>query len=189
MRRDPAPRPLGRSVTSLFTQIPARRADLGWLENIRRLNGQPFLRAHVNQVLDINLYTDAGGRGWGAVLAVPPEGTVAQSVLLDVVSSRLLPNMSIQAVASALRTGLKLCGTFTEAEQKEGSNVRELLATKYAFHALCPALTHLRMDHLVDNSGVAQAYASLTLESLLYTARDSQQIDQFGQFRTLRHEA
>ena len=87
------------------------RAELGfWLENIRRLNGQPFLRAHVNRVLDIDLNTDAGGRGWGAVLAVPPEGTVAESALLEVVSSRLLPNMSIQAVASALRTGLKLCG-------------------------------------------------------------------------------
>ena len=78
------------------------------LKNIRRLNGQPFLRAHVNRVLDIDLNTDAGGRGWAAVLAAPPAGTVGESTLLEVVSSRLLRYMTIQAVASALRTGLKL---------------------------------------------------------------------------------
>lgn len=138
------------------------RAELGfWLDNIQRLNGQPFLRAHINRVLDIDLNTDAGGRGWGAVLAIPPQGTVANAQLLDAVSLRLLPNMTVHAAASALRTGIKLCGSFTEAEQNEGSNVRELLATKYAFHALCPALAHLRMDHLVDNSGVAQALGGL----------------------------
>ena len=72
------------------------------------LNGQPFLREHVDRVLDIDLNTDAGGRGWAVVLAAPPAGTVAESALLEVVSSRLLRNMTIQAVASALRTGLKL---------------------------------------------------------------------------------
>ena len=124
------------------------RAELGfWLENIRHLNGQPFLCAQVNGLLGIDLNNDAGGRGWVAVLAVPPEGTVAESSLLvevlDIVSSRRLPNTTVQAVASALRTGLKLCRTFTEAEQQEGSNVRELLATKYAFHTVCPALAAL----------------------------------------------
>ena len=114
------------------------RAELCFLlKNIRRLNGQPFLRANVNRVLDIDLNTNAGGRGWGAVLAVPRAGTVAESTLLEAVSSRLLSNMTIQAVASALCTGLRLCRTFTDAEQKEGSNVRELLTTKYAFQALC----------------------------------------------------
>ena len=101
----------------------------------------PTLLPRAFQQIDLNI--DAGGRGWGAVLAVPAAGTVAESTLLEAVSSRFLPNMTIQAVASALRTGLKLCRTFTDAEQKEGSNVRELLATKYLFQALCPALAHL----------------------------------------------
>ena len=47
-------------------------------------------------------------------------------------------------MASALGKGVKLCGTFTAAEQLEGFHVREILATKYAFQALCPALAHLR---------------------------------------------
>jgi hypothetical protein len=81
------------------------RAELGfWLGNIKSLNGQPFLSAHVNRVLDIDLNTDACGRGWGAVLAVPPVGTVEDSKLLQIISSRLLPNMTVEAVASALRT-------------------------------------------------------------------------------------
>ena len=134
---------LGGSVTSLLTPIPARSLAFGW-----RISGtsmaSPFC---VNGLLGIDLNNDAGGRGWVAVLAVPPEGTVAESSLLvevlDIVSSRRLPNTTVQAVASALRTGLKLCRTFTEAEQQEGSNVRELLATKYAFHTVCPALAAL----------------------------------------------
>ena len=37
-----------------------------WLDNIHKLKDLPFLRAHINRVLDMDLNTDAGGRGWGA---------------------------------------------------------------------------------------------------------------------------
>ena len=132
-----------------------------WIHNIRRVNGQPFLRAHINRVLDIDLDTDAGGSGWGAVMAVPPDAVLSESTLLAAVANSLLPTITISSVSSALSTGIRLCGTFTGAEMKEGSNVRKLLATKYALHVLGPTLANLRMDHRVDNSGVVQGLGGL----------------------------
>ena len=45
--------------------------------------------------MDIDLNTDAGGHGWGAVIAVPPDCTVAESTLLNVVAKHLLPKMTV----------------------------------------------------------------------------------------------
>jgi hypothetical protein len=72
-----------------------------------------------------------------------------------VVSSRLLPNIKFKR--SRRLCGLKLYGTFPDAEQKEGSNVQELLM----LNALYPAIAHLRMDHLVNNEEVAHALGGL----------------------------
>ena len=57
--------------------------------------------------------------------------------------------------------GIKVCDTFSDAEAAEGSNVRELLATRNSLQTLLPFLTSLSMDHRVDNSGVAIALGGL----------------------------
>ena len=57
--------------------------------------------------------------------------------------------------------GIKVCGTFSEAEAAEGSNIRELLATRNSLQTLRPFLAGLSMDHRVDNSGVAMALGGL----------------------------
>ena len=51
-----------------------------WRSNLRKLNGQPFLRAQIRRTLDVNVDTDAGSNGWGVVLYLPPQTPMATSL-------------------------------------------------------------------------------------------------------------
>ena len=86
-----------------------------WLPQTRSLHDPPFLRAHVNRVLGIDLNTDAGGRCWGAVPASPQTAGSHHPCFSKSYPRASCPTLTVQAVASALCMGLTLCWTFTDA--------------------------------------------------------------------------
>ena len=85
----------------------------------------------VNQqirVIEVDTLLDAGARGWGGVLYLPP-GSHAASASLLLAAGRSLPdNMTLEAIHSVFHDGIRVCGTFSSSEMAECSNVRELLA-------------------------------------------------------------
>ena len=109
------------------------RAELVfWVSRLGKVNGQPFHRQAVHRTMDVNLGTDTSQPGWGTVITLPPNTPADQSALLRAAQLTLPKNMSVQAIVSAVSSGIRICGMFSEAEASESSNARELLATLYS---------------------------------------------------------
>ena len=117
-----------------------------WIQHLRRVNGQPFQRSGQIRVIEADLDTDAGGRGWGGVLYLPPGAVSTASPLLLAAQLALPQSMTLQAIRSALHDGLRVCGQFSPSEMSECSNVRELLANLYTLRALVHFVANLRLD-------------------------------------------
>jgi hypothetical protein len=132
-----------------------------WLHHLRRVNGQPFQRSGQIRVIEADLDTDAGGRGWGGVLYLPPGEISISSPLLLAAQLALPPCMTLQAIYSALHDGLRVCGQFSTSEMAECSNVREILANLYTLQALVRFVTNLRVDRRLDNAGAVQALGGI----------------------------
>ena len=132
-----------------------------WIQNIHRVNGQPFLRALIHRVLHIDLDTDASKIGWGAILYLPDPSQVPDPLILAAARLSLPPRMTLRAIQTALHHGIRLGGMLSPAEAKESSNARELLATLYSFRALLPFLHNLQLDHHMDNLGAVQALGGI----------------------------
>ena len=125
------------------------------------------------------------------------EGTVAESTLLEVISSRLRNDRS-GVFASALCTGLKLCRTFTvQSRMRNRKKVRtsvrnrkkvrtSVLATKYAFQALCQAIAHLPWT---TSSQFRLSNASCSLAEALGGLLPADPDSIFGGSRNLRIQA
>jgi hypothetical protein len=128
-----------------------------WIQNIGRLNGQPFKRGSVLRSIDMDTDTDASKDGWGAVLYLPDITTSVDQRVIKAAMRVLQPNMSMESIKATLQDGIKVKGMFSQEEAKESSNVRELLATKYTFIALREFMKNLRIDHRMDNKGAVQA--------------------------------
>ncbi len=124
-----------------------------WLQHFRRVNGQPFQRAGQTRVIEADLYTDAGGRGWGVILYLPPGDVSTSSPLFLAAQLALPPGMTLQAISSALHNGLRVCGQFSIDKMSECSNGREILANLYTLKALVSFVSNLRVDRRLDNSG------------------------------------
>jgi hypothetical protein len=132
-----------------------------WVEHIQRVNGQPFQRALIRRVLHIDLDTDASQNGWGAVLYLPDPTQAPDPLLLEAAIQGLPCGMSLQAITTALHHGICICGLLSQAEAGESSNARELLATLYTYQALRPFLSHLHINHHMDNLGAVQALGGI----------------------------
>ena len=141
------------------------RAELVfWVSRIGKVNGQPFHREAVHRTMDVNLGTDASQPGWGTVITLPPNTPADQSALLRAAQLTLPKNMSVQAIISAVSSGIRICGMFSEAEASESSNARELLATLYSFKIGIGFLRGMRVDHQMDNMGAVQALGGIIPE-------------------------
>ena len=134
---------------------------LFWIENIHRVNGQPFQRPLIHQVFDIDLDTDASKKGWGAVLYLPEPNQPPDPILLLAARQILPPLMTLEALSTALHSGIRLRGEFSFQECKESSNARELMATLYSFKALLPFLHDLDLNHQMDNLGAVKALGGI----------------------------
>ena len=107
-----------------------------WLQHLSLVNDQPFQRAGQIRVIEADLDTDAGGRGWGGILYLPPGDVSISAPLFLAAQLALPPGMTLQAVSSALHDGLRVCGPFSIDEMSECSNVREILANLYTLKTL-----------------------------------------------------
>ena len=132
-----------------------------WVEHIQRVNGQPFQQALIRRVLHIELDTDASQNGWGAILYLPDPTQAPDPLLLEAAIQGLPCGMSLQAITTALHHGIRICGLLSPAEAGESSNARELLATLYTYQALRPFLSHLHINHHMDNLGAVKALGGI----------------------------
>ena len=90
-----------------------------WITNTPRVNGQPIQRCQQIRVIEVDTLSDAGARGWGGVLYLPP-GSHAASASLLLAARRSLPdNMTLEAIHSVLHDGIRVCGTFSSSEMAE----------------------------------------------------------------------
>ncbi len=69
--------------------------------------------------MEVNLGTDASEPGWGTVITLPLNTPADQSALLQAAKLTLPKNMSIEAITSAVSSGIRICGMFSEAEASE----------------------------------------------------------------------
>ncbi len=111
-----------------------------WIENIHRVNGQPFQRPLIHQVFDIDLDTDASKKAARQILP---------------------PLMTLEALSTALHSGIRLRGEFSFQECQESSNAGGLMATLYSFKALLPFLHDLDLNHQMDNLRAVKALGGI----------------------------
>ena len=127
--------------------MPMFKAEVNfWIQNISRVNGQPFLKSRIIRALDIFLNTDASGSGWGIIIYLSAKELASSSVLWDNFKKLMPSGGSETELSSIIHSGVRICGIFSREEAAKSSNFRELLSVWYSLRAGRLIQQNVRLD-------------------------------------------